>query len=103
MSAWADLMDLADKATGETMLNKTKRQESEVSELYEDLDKKLDADEFAKLDRTTPWLTTLIRQLVQRGETPEDIVSHILGDRAHKWVEAQMIRIAARHAVREIE
>lgn len=81
-------------------MSKGKRQE--IENLYEDLDAGLDADEFARLERTAPWLTEIICQLVSKRQTPEGISAHVFIHYPHQWITAQSIRAAARHAVREI-
>jgi hypothetical protein len=69
---------------------------------FADLDAGIDADEYARLERTAPWLTAVISRLVRDGHTAETITSHLSRKYAHKWVEIQTIRAACRHAAREL-
>jgi hypothetical protein len=98
MNLWADMQKLVEQAARETM-----KKTPEVSDLYNDLDAGLDADEYARLERTAPWLTEAISGLVRAGQTPQQVLTHVLKKQPHRWIEAQAIRCACRHVAREIE
>ena len=73
-----------------------------IQNLYDELDAGLDADEYARLDRTAPWLTGAIRKLVKAGQTPDEITAHLLVKRPYQWMRTNEIKAAARFVVREM-
>lgn len=75
---------------------------SKLDKLFAKLDRNLDYDEYAKIERRNPRLAETIVELVEAGASPRKIAVHITDGRPHRWPEAQAIYAAARYLESQI-